>query len=111
MSDGAPKRLLLYRSSIDVDGHLLAVHAVVYDADYFTKSFANLDDVAFADDRSGRNGDRRTQVFRVGNQARAGNVRLTNDNINIAGIRHGITSFRRRGYAGKTGGVPAGSWS
>lgn len=38
MSDGAPKRLLLYRSSIDVDGHLLVVHAVVYDVGYFTEN-------------------------------------------------------------------------
>ena len=58
MSDGAPKRLLLYRSSIDVDGHLLVVHAVVYYTGYFTKSSINFDDAAFDDRCSGRKGNR-----------------------------------------------------
>ena len=107
MSDGAPKRrLLLDRSNVNVDVHCLVVYMVRDGVGYFTGLSINCDDVTDGNDGFCWNRNRA-----VVTKLETIKMVRSNGNINFGGDRHGITSFRRRGDASKTGGVPAGSWS
>lgn len=105
MSDGTLKRwLLLDRSNVDVGvlGCFVSlIRNPVHDyIGYFTGLSINRDAVAFTDSRSGRKGNR-CACTKIA-QPHTGNVISVDSNINFVGVRHGITSFRRRGYAPPT---------
>ena len=104
MSDGAPKRLEHDGVDVDADRVLYTINAIMDCAGHVVALFANYDSLTGNDIESCR--DHNVVVLHGADALSA-----CNHNINLSGVRHGITSFRRRGYASKTGGAPAGSWS
>ena len=106
MSDGTPNGLLLDRSDVDVDVHCRVVHLIRDRVGYFTGLSINCDVVANGND--GFCGNRNRAVV---TELETIKMVRPNGNIYLGRLRHGITSFRRRRYASKTGGVPAGSWN